>query len=612
MSAVTHNPYVLLVDLSERELLARTTLRERLRRLIVVEETRERSGGLTDAQKKEIEELQLKLSTEWAIDPFFVAVREALVDKAEPNYYRRRLPEDKTPEYVHIHGALGSQRDVGGGDFLSSEEQRIAAVCGLMQADNQVLPDTRNFIAKVVEAAGEYRQNVALFRQVFAHLSRKYQVSLGSQIDRKVVDKEILADVIQVESLPLILRRPLPLDQEAAAQAAAEEAQPPQRHFVRLRSDVVYALSTRAVASVVRRLVADGITAADPWLAARIDSAFDAQTGVATGAPPSSLEIDLPDLEEPIDAEIIEANLQAVQAIYFSYMLEELHLFQVVEQIVELFRSGMLPLGRGSAGDRLYKYFKSANERLTEVERRDLYMRAFGAPGGDPNASLPNREFNELWLRFLSAVSSFARQLTVEKLLRNAVPMAVSQEAVRKSGRDLAANLSLHGYGIAYFAATELQESITFFRDLLQEPEIRGAFGARDMWQVIDQVNANYLGGPRNSQQYRTQAHAGAVIIRWLGKNGTRLSSGYYGSDVISPDALTNPQMRNLGGSNPLTNPTDWDLVQSCERWLAVTGVQDQSVEQYSQPIESPVITSKPIDMARDALASMGVNLPGM
>jgi len=42
--------------------------------------------------------------------------------------------------------------------------------------------------------------------------------------------------------------------------------------------------------------------------------------------------------------------------------------------------------------------------------------------------------------------------------------------------------------------------------------------------------------------------------------------------------------------------------------------VQEQSVEQYSQPIEAPTMTSRPIDMpqmARDMLGGLGVSLNG-
>jgi hypothetical protein len=336
------------------------------------------------------------------------------------------------------------------------------------------------------------------------------------------------------------------------------------------------------------------------------------QTGVVDGAPPSALEIMLPDLEEAVDIEIQAENLQAVQAIYFAYQLEEMRLFQVVERIVELFRQGLLPLGRNSVGDKLFNYYKKAAEHITEGERRDLYMRVFGAPGGNP-ASEPNRDFNELWLRFISAVSSFARQLTVERMLRNSVPMAVTQEQVRKAGRDLGANLSRNGYGMAWYAATDLQSSVIEFRDILSDAELRSCFGARDMWQVIDQVNVNYLGGARNTHRYRTQSRTGAVIIGWIAKNVQLLAN--VGGQVINVDQIVNPQVRAAsGGNNPTVNPTDWDLVNACEQWLAVGGVQEQSIQQYSQPIEAPTMTSRPIDMpqfARDALSGMGVNLNG-
>ena len=44
-------------------------------------------------------------------------------------------------------------------------------------------------------------------------------------------------------------------------------------------------------------------------------------------------------------------------------------------------------------------------------------------------------------------------------------------------------------------------------------------------------------------------------------------------------------------------------------------GVQDQSIEQYSQPIEAPTMTSRPIEMpqvARDMLGGLGAGLNGM
>jgi hypothetical protein len=604
---------ILLIDLSQRELQERETLRGRRDRLEALQRTSATTGGLTGEQDAEFKEIQKQLASDAPVDKFYQRVASLVARETWPALLQKR-------RYVLHYGLFGSQYDPTANDDLGAQEQEIAFVCGLLELDNLTLPTAHDFVKKVTAAQGEYRQNEALFNTAYATFANRYSVTVQSQIDKQLVDPAVLR-VLQAANashattaggpttpIPPIVARGggggasmAPQGAHAAAAAAAAAANPK-----------VFAVSARNIGAVVRKLVNDGVTANDPWISSRLESAYNMQTGVVDGAPPSALEIMLPDLEESVDIEIVAENLNAVQAIYFSYQLEEMRLFQVVERIVDLFRQGLLPLGRGTVGDYLFNYFKKASERITEGERRDLYMRVFGAPGGNP-ASEPNRDFNELWLRFISAVSSFARQLTVERMLRNAVPMAVSQEQVRKAGRDLGANLSRNGYGIAYFAATDLQKSILEFRDVLQNPELRNAFGARDMWQVIDQVNVNYLGGARNTHRYRTQSRAGAVIIRWIATHVQRLAN--IAGPVIQVEQIMNPQLRGVAGTNnPTVDPTDWDLVNACEQWLAVGGVQDQSIEQYSQPIEAPTMTSRPIEMpqiARDMLAGMGVGLNG-
>jgi len=576
---------ILLVDLSERELKERMRLEAELQRLTTIENTAEHSGGLTADQLRRKNQIKVWLDSDITVDRFYQAVAAA---QTQVPWEKLRARND----FVLKYGLFGTQRLKTVQEELENNEREIAGICGLLQLDNIVEPERPKFTQKVIAAMGEYRENRELFDKVFETLSSKYNVRLQSQIDKQLVPANIIGCIEPNEN---------------------PNARGDARSPVPAATDTVSAVSTRSIAATVRRLAENGVSANDPWLASHIENTFDMQTGVTNGAPPSALEIMLPDFEDSVDIEIVTQNLHAIQAHYFAFMSEEMRIFQVVEKIVELFRQGLLPLGRGKAGDYLYSYYKKAGERITESERRDLYMRAFGAPGGDPNGAMPNREFNELWLRFVSAVSSFARQLTVEKMLRANVPMAVSQEQVRKSGRDLAANLSLHGYGIAYFSATELQSSLMEFRDVLSDPELRGAFGARDMWQVIDQVNANYLGGTKNTHRYRTQARAGAVVIRWLANHHQRLT-GRYGTEAISIGSLTNPQLAQ-GSDRPLVSPNDWDLVQACEQWLAVGGVQDMNIEQYAQPIESPVITSKPIEMpqaARDILDSVGISVPSM
>lgn len=573
---------ILFIDLAERDRNRRAEIRVRIANLERIENTKARTGGLGPDLKKELDDLRAQLADRDTTDELYRGVAEQVSGKSWA-----LLSQAGQTDYVMRYGFMGSQYGVQPNE-LGVEEKEILAVCGLLLLDGIQGPDNLNFISKVTIARGEFEQNRALFMAAFNRFTTRHEVTLKSQIEKGYVDPEAPGFI-----------------------SGRSTSTKGSSYLVPDPDDTVYAVSANSLASIVRRIRDEGISPNDPWLVSRMDNAFNLLTGMVEGAPPSALEIMLPDLEESVDVEIQKENLQASQAIYFAYQLEEMRMFQVVDKIVDLFRGGLLPLGKGTVGDKLFKYFKTSTERITEAERRELYFRMFGAPGGNPSAGDPNRDFNELWLRFVSAVSSFARQISVERLLRNNVPMAVSQEQVRKAARDLGANLSRNGYGIAYFAATELQNTIINFRDILQDPDLRSAFGARDMWQVIDMVNVNYLGGAKNTHRFRTQSRAGAIIIRWISENIQRLAN--ISGPVLSIDEISNPQMRISSGANPTLKPTDWDLVNACEQWLAVMGVQEQSVEHYSQSIEAPAMTSRPIDMpqaARDVLASVGVNLP--
>jgi hypothetical protein len=110
--------------------------------------------------------------------------------------------------------------------------------------------------------------------------------------------------------------------------------------------------------------------------------------------------------------------------IYFAAQLEQMRLFDTVDRIIEQFVNGQLPIGAGPAGRQFARYYWSSSDWITASDRRKLYTRILGEPGGDAQ---PNSEFDDLWTRFVSAVAAFSRQHSVSEL-----------EAVRRSGRDLA------------------------------------------------------------------------------------------------------------------------------------------------------------------------------
>jgi hypothetical protein len=235
-------------------------------------------------------------------------------------------------------------------------------------------------------------------------------------------------------------------------------------------------------------------------------------------------------------------NVSAAGVIYAAFELEQLKLFAVTDRVVELSQQGQLPISRTNASRALSRYWQDRLNRLTEHERRSVYAQALGK-GGDEHSSQVNRDFNDLWIRFVSAVSAFSRQRPVPG---QRPTVTVSQAAVRKAGRDLAANLSLHGWGVGYFAASRLRQHITQATEILSFSEIRSELGARNVWQVVERVAANDLGGAVNTAKHRTMATSGLEIIRWLAAQG-------------APGR----------GSKPRTGVPSRAVVHACEEWLA-------------------------------------------
>ncbi len=560
---------IVFKDMAEREEAERKRLQARLYEL--------NSAALQNRQLhpelvKERDEIDAKLKFPSVLDPLFKAVQGS-------------LDQLKLTVLDHVDGKLPSQQ-ASAPQPLSDQEMILAAVYGILIRDGHTDPA----------------------------MQVKIKITRGAQpVDPPIQSSRGLRAVTSAEPDP---RR---LDQyrdfsKALADAAGEFNANKDLYLAvfpiirqeddKTGRDVVL---TNQLAAVVKRLIEQGIGKDDTSFRRHVLIALDGTIGGADG-PPSNIIIDLPDLEESADIEIVAENLHAMQAIYFGMMLEDLKFFQVVDKLVELFQYGMLPFGRGGAGDILYEFWRESSRRMTEGERKNHYARAFGYPGGDAMMGNPNREFNDLWLRFVSAVSSYIRQYKVEDLLRAGIPAPVSQEQVRKAGRDLAANLSLHGYGMSYHVATELQKDIKRFIDLLSDKDVKNAYGARDLWQVIDQVATLELGGSRGTMRYRTMATSGAVIIRWLADRRTQLTGSAF-TDLINLNNVRFPPPRP-SGEKPWTIPNDADLVTACEQWLAVTGTQDARVEEYAQPNETPNMTSRPIQIpsiARDLLDSVGV-----
>jgi hypothetical protein len=116
---------------------------------------------------------------------------------------------------------------------------------------------------------------------------------------------------------------------------------------------------------------------------------------------------------------------------------------------------------------------------------------------------------------------------------------------------------------------------------------VLSAYGVNDPWQLVERVSGLYLGGSVNSVRQRTLAQAGAAIIQWL---------------AAKQHVLANPTAVGID----FTQETQ--LASNVERWLAVTGTDDQSTERYAEPIsvaQQPTIPNLSLAGVPDALQSI-------
>jgi hypothetical protein len=270
----------------------------------------------------------------------------------------------------------------------------------------------------------------------------------------------------------------------------------------------------------------------------RVPATVDALAGTVSG-----------DLDNP--------SIRATELIYVASMLEQAKMFEAVDRLVQLFESGRLPIGRGLATGKISTYAKAMTLRMSERERRAVYRRVLGMDADGDDTS--NRDFNDLWLRFLSAVAPFARAGA------GAVDSsALSQEEIRKGGRDLAANLSRHGYGMAYVEARELQGQIRDMMDIMSDREILSAYGARDLWQVIDSLASREFGAAGKSARYRRMSTSGATVMAWLATKSDELSLGSL-RPVLNVDEI---QRHVTRGADVTAAPSDYDLITAVDEWL--------------------------------------------
>jgi len=436
--------------------------------------------------------------------------------------------------------------------------------------------------------------------------------------DRAIVVMAAVAGVLRssgVELPPASNPATPPRNFVDAVTSAVGEFNTSETHFLGVASYLIRASRSPAeslvrpkeFAEVTRRLIDDGVDPVDAYFDTYAANAHATVLGGGVDRRAVALNIDLPDLEDESGGDIIKDNVAATAAIYFTAMLEDLKFFAVADKVAQEFVEGRIPVSKTRGGQAIFDYFKGAVNRLTENDRRGLYARAFGLAQGNVEVQDPNREFGDLWIRLLSTASLLRRQNPA------AVPIyKVTEQQVFKAARDLAVNLSLHGYGMVHFAAVEFQNHVGAVKAMLSYPDVVAAYGARDIWQTIERVSGMTLGGAVSFMRQRTLARTGANVILWLSSQSSRLASpSAFTGFSLALDLTFEGKPRVPNGPPP--------IIEEIESWLAMTGTRDETVEQYSSPVELrqqstiPQLFSMPSmqgvqDALKNSMQQLGMN----
>jgi len=183
-------------------------------------------------------------------------------------------------------------------------------------------------------------------------------------------------------------------------------------------------------------------------------------------------------------------DLQAAAALYAAAQLEQLGILRVCDRLVELYLRGGLPVG-GPAGitSQLDSLWLGRAERLPDDERGDLFARVVGAG------------FEHLLGRLVQALAA----------------SSLDEDAVAWAADELRAHVDSHVGEDERAAAALLTAQLADALAILSDAEILNAYGARDAWELTDQLARLELGAaPPDIDRRQTLAAAGAGVVAWL------------------------------------------------------------------------------------------------
>lgn len=199
-------------------------------------------------------------------------------------------------------------------------------------------------------------------------------------------------------------------------------------------------------------------------------------------------------------------DVEAAAALYAAAQLEQLGVLRVCDRLVELYLRGGLPVGGPSAVAALLdSYWLGRAERLPEDARRELYARVVG-PG-----------FEHLLERLATAIAGPDRAGEPASVAWAADELRAGEpDSVAWAADELRSNIRAHVGDDELAATAQLRAQLGDALAILSAGDLLNAYGARDPWQLVDQLARLELGVEPDIPRHHALAAAGTLVVAYV------------------------------------------------------------------------------------------------
>jgi hypothetical protein len=208
------------------------------------------------------------------------------------------------------------------------------------------------------------------------------------------------------------------------------------------------------------------------------------------------------------DDEIRADNVRAAGVLYAAATLDEIKLIELTERLNELNQQKLLNIGAGAASNALHVFWDAAYKRMYAPRRLAVYARVIGTPG---------------------AADDVERNDAFAGLFEDLVTAIADGRDVGGAATELQENLAEVTDEATTKAAVELRATYAELADVLSDLELRTAFHADDMWDLVEAVMRDWGSDAAGVQGTRVLATSGATILRAL----PELADGAAPSDEV-------------------------------------------------------------------------------